>query len=117
MGRANNERPSRSSKAQQIFCSVIGTHHESFNILILLCKLFLSQVFVLDMGGSMLGYLNSHDEIGVLATYLQVKHGIPDQRLAQVIEDVFGVKVTSVQNPGTLEQDFGVWSESAGSLG
>ena len=35
------------------------------------------------------------DEIGALATYLQVKHGIPDQRLAQVIEDVFGVKVTS----------------------
>ena len=61
MGRANNERPSCSSKAQQIFRSVIGIHHKSFNILLLLCKLFLSQVFVLDMGGSMLGYLNSHE--------------------------------------------------------
>ena len=60
MGRANNERPSCSSKAQQIFRSVIGIHHRSFNILILVSKSFLSQVIVLDMGGSMLGYLNSH---------------------------------------------------------
>ena len=44
--RANNERPSCSSKAQQIFRSVIGIHHKSFNILILLSKLFLSQIFV-----------------------------------------------------------------------
>ena len=56
MGRANNERPSCSSKAQQIIRSVIGIHHKSFNILILVCK----SGFVLDMGGSMLGYLNSH---------------------------------------------------------
>ena len=60
MGRANNERPSCSSKAQQIFRSVVGIHHKSFNILILVSKSFLSQVFVLDMGGSMLGFLNSH---------------------------------------------------------
>ena len=60
MGRANNERPSYSSKAQQIFRSVIGIHRKSINILILISKSFLSQVFVLDMGGSMLGYLNSH---------------------------------------------------------
>ena len=60
MGRANNERPSCSSKAQQIFRSVIGIHHKSFNILILTSKSCLSQVFVLDIGGSMLGYLNSH---------------------------------------------------------
>ena len=62
MGRANNERPSCSSKAQQIFRSVIGIHHKLFNILILPSKLFSSQVIVLDMGGSMLGYLmNSHE--------------------------------------------------------
>ena len=61
MGRANNERPSCSSKAQQIFRSVIGIHHKSFNILILTSKSFLSQVFMLDMGESMLGYLNSHE--------------------------------------------------------
>ena len=60
MGRANNERPSCSSKAQQIFRSVIGIHHKSFNILILVSKSFSSQVFMLDMGESMLGYLNSH---------------------------------------------------------
>ena len=64
MGRANNERPSCSSKAQQIFRSVIGIHHKSFNILILVSKSFLCQVFVLDMGGSMLGYLNSHKCLG-----------------------------------------------------
>ena len=75
MGRANNERPSRSSKAQQIFCSVIGTHHESFNILILLCKLFLSQVFVLDMGGSMLGYLNSHENGRISFSLVRLKSG------------------------------------------
>ena len=62
MGRANNERPSCSSKEQQIFRSVIGIHHKSFKILILLSKSFLSQVCVLDMVGSMLGYLNSHDQ-------------------------------------------------------
>ena len=62
MGRANNERPSCSSKAQQIFRSVIGIHHKSFKILILLSKSFLSQVCVLDMVGSMLGYLNSHGD-------------------------------------------------------
>ena len=61
MGRANNERPSCSSKAQQIFRTVIGIHHKSFNILILISKSLLSQVFVLDMGGSMLGYLNSYE--------------------------------------------------------
>ena len=67
MGRTNNERPSCSSKAQQIFRSVIGIHHRSFKILILLSKSFLSQVCVLDMVGSMLGYLNSH---GVSSKYL-----------------------------------------------
>ena len=60
MGRASNERPSCSSKAKQIFRSAIGIHHKSFNILILVSKSFLSQVFMLDIGGSMLGYLNSH---------------------------------------------------------
>ena len=61
MGRANNKRPSCSSKAPQFFRSVIGIHHKSFNILILISKSFFSQIFVFDMGGTMLGYLNSHE--------------------------------------------------------
>ena len=65
MGRANNERPSCSSKAQQIFRTVIGIHHKSFNILILVSKSLLSQVFVLDMGGAMLGYLNRYEKFAI----------------------------------------------------
>ena len=75
MGRANNERPSCSSKAQQIFRSVIGIHHKSFKILILLSKSFLSQVCVLDMVGSMLGYLNSHQSTTVTAHSLYTHRG------------------------------------------
>ena len=68
MGRANNERPSCSSKAQQIFRSVIGIHHESFKILILLSKSFLSQVCVLDMVGSMLARI-IHESREVLVLF------------------------------------------------
>ena len=65
MGRANNERPRHSSKAQQIFRSVTGIHHRSFNILILVSKSFSSQVLMLDMGGSMLEYLNSNSQLNL----------------------------------------------------
>ena len=65
MGRANNERPRYSFKAQQIFRSVTDIHHRSFNILILICKSFSSQVVMLDMGGSMLGYLNSNFQLNL----------------------------------------------------
>ena len=36
-----------------------------------------------------------HLKKGLSHALIGIKHGIPDQRLAQVIEDVFGVKVTS----------------------
>ena len=79
MGRANNERPSCSSKAQQIFRSVIGIHHKSFNILILTGKSFLNQVFMLDMGESMLGYLNSHD-----SAKISMSQSVPMLRWTQI---------------------------------
>ena len=61
MGRANNKCSSCSFKVQKIFRSVIGIHHKSCNILIFICKLFFSQIFMLNMGEPILGYLNSHD--------------------------------------------------------
>ena len=61
MGRANNKCSSCSFKVQQIFRSVIGIHYKSCNILIFICKLFFSQIFMLNMGEPILGYLNSHD--------------------------------------------------------
>ena len=64
MGRANNKCSSCSFKVQQIFRSVIGIHHKACNILILICKLFFSQIFMLNMGEPILGYLNSHLQEG-----------------------------------------------------
>ena len=60
MWRANNKCSSCSFKVQQIFRSVIGIHHKSCNLLILICKLLFSQIFMLNMGEPILGYLNSH---------------------------------------------------------
>ena len=40
---------------------MIGIHHKSFNIMIFIGKLFFSQIFMLNMGEPILGYLNSHD--------------------------------------------------------
>ena len=65
MGRANNERPSCSSKAQKIVRSVIGIQQKSFNILILLTNPLLNRVLMLDTVLPTLGYLSSYLHCGV----------------------------------------------------
>ncbi len=41
------------------------------------------------------------DQIGVLAAYLQTRHCIPEERLAQVFADILGARITSA-TPGRL---------------
>ena len=60
MGRANNERPRYSFKAQQIFRSVTGFHHRSFNILILVSKSFRLGTYLTATGGDRVQAVRLH---------------------------------------------------------